>query len=228
MSLIKAENLEMTYHTDGVETPVLRGVSFTIEPGEFVSIMGPSGSGKSTLLHILGFLSAATGGQYYFDNKPFENYSGEEVARLRNERLGFIFQDFNLLARTSVYNNIKLPLLYSRRRENEWDGLALGVIEEVGLSHRLKHFPSQLSGGEKQRVAIARAFVNKPDVIFADEPTGNLDTKNGQKIMEILGYFNREKGNTIILITHDVEVAKQAKRIIRILDGEIASDEKIL
>lgn len=228
MSLIKTDNLEMTYHTDGVETPVLRGVSFTILQGEFVSVMGPSGSGKSTLLHILGFLSRHTGGEYYFEGKTFGDYSAKEVARLRNEKIGFIFQSFNLLARATVLDNVKLPLLYSTKSEKEWEGLALAAIESVGLSHRLHHESSQLSGGEQQRVAIARAIVNNPTVIFADEPTGNLDSKSGQNIIDILKHFNKDDGRTIIMITHEIDIARQTQRIINLFDGRVVRDEKVL
>lgn len=217
----------MTYQTDGIETPVLRGVSFTIEQGEFVSIMGPSGSGKSTLLHILGFLSRHTAGEYYFEGKTFDDYTEKETARLRNEKIGFIFQSFNLLARATVLDNVKLPLLYSTKNEKEWKSLALAAIESVGLSQRLHHESSQLSGGEQQRVAIARAIVNNPSIIFADEPTGNLDSKSGQNIIDILKHFNKDDGRTIIMITHEINIAKQTQRIINLFDGMVVRDEKI-
>ena len=226
MALIEVKNLEKTYHPGGMETRALCDVNFNIESGDFVAIMGPSGSGKSTLLHILGFLDSPTKGQYFFDGKKFGDYSGDEVSRLRNKKMGFVFQSFNLLPRTTVLDNVKLPLLYSDRKESEWDRLAIKAIEEVGLAHRLTHEPSQLSGGEQQRVAIARALVNDPQIIFADEPTGNLDSKSGQIIMETLQKLNDE-GHTIILITHETYTAENAKRIIKLLDGQIESDTAV-
>jgi len=217
-SLIEVKNLEKTYLSDGVPTPAVCDVSFEIKKGEFVAIMGPSGSGKSTLLHVLGFLDRPSGGEYLFENRNFESYSDEEVAKIRNKKLGFVFQAFNLLSRTSVLENVKLPLLYSDVKESLWNEKAKKAIEAVGLSHRLDHEPSELSGGEKQRVAIARALVNNPEVIFADEPTGNLDSKSGKNIMEILEDLNKKNGHTIILITHETFTAEHAERIIHILD----------
>jgi putative ABC transport system ATP-binding protein len=227
MALIEVKNLEKIYKEGETETPALAGVSFEIKEGEFAAIMGPSGSGKSTLLHILGFLDRHTAGQYFFDNKTIDDYSPEEIAHVRNKKMGFIFQMFNLLPRTSVLENVKLPLFYSGVRESEWDEIAQKAIEEVGLSHRLNHETSQLSGGEKQRVAIARALVNNPSVIFADEPTGNLDSKSGGQIMEIIEDLNN-KGHTIILITHETYTAEYAERIITLKDGLIESDQKVL
>ncbi|MEK7212553.1 MAG: ABC transporter ATP-binding protein, partial [Patescibacteria group bacterium] len=180
MSLIEVDSLRKTYTNEDVETHALDGVSFAIEPGEFLAIMGPSGSGKSTLLHILGFLDRYTSGEYFFDGKEMSDYVEEEMAHVRNKKMGFVFQSFNLLPRTSVLNNVKLPLLYSGVPEHRWDKMAKEAVEAVGLSHRLHHVPSQLSGGEKQRVAIARALILTPQIIFADEPTGNLDSKSGQ------------------------------------------------
>jgi len=227
MAIIEAKNLEKTYYNDSVATPVLRDVSFTINEGEFVAIMGPSGSGKSTLLHILGFLDRHTAGEYRFDGKTIDDYSKEEIAHVRNKKMGFVFQAFNLLARTTVLENVKLPLLYSGVKKSLRDELALKAIESVGLSHRVHHESSQLSGGEKQRVAIARALVNEPNVIFADEPTGNLDSKSGQMIMEFIQKLNEEEGHTIILITHETYTAEHAQRIIHILDGKIDSNKKV-
>lgn len=227
MSLIEINDLKKTYYSEGVETQALRGVSFDIKTGEFVAIMGPSGSGKSTLLHILGFLDRPTGGKYLFDGKTINDYSEEELAHIRNKKMGFIFQTFNLLSRTSVLENVKLPLLYSGIKESLWDEMALKAIDSVGLSHRSHHQPSQLSGGEQQRAAIARALVNSPQVIFADEPTGNLDSKSGQIIMEILQKLNDEEGHTIVLITHETYTAENAERIIRILDGKVESDKMV-
>lgn len=227
MALIKVENLEKTYCSEGVPTPVLHGITFSVESGEFVAIMGPSGSGKSTLLHILGFLDEPTGGQYMFEGKTVEEYSSSELAHVRNERMGFVFQAFNLLPRMTVLENVKLPLLYSNISPNEWDGSARRALEAVGLSHRLSFEPSQLSGGEKQRVAIARSLVTNPSVIFADEPTGNLDSRSGQVVMEILERLNIEDKHTIILITHETYTAAHAARIINIRDGLLESDQRV-
>lgn len=227
MSQIEVKNLAKSYHDDNVETPALRGVSFKIEAGEFVAIMGPSGSGKSTLLHILGFLDRQSGGEYLFDGKALSQYSDDELSKVRNEKMGFVFQTFNLLARTNVLDNVKLPLLYSGIPESEWDSLAKTAIESVGLSHRLTHESSQLSGGERQRVAIARALVMNPEVIFADEPTGNLDSKSGQAVMEIIQRLNEKEGRTVILITHETYTAEHAQRIMKLKDGLIESDVKV-
>jgi putative ABC transport system ATP-binding protein len=227
MALISVKNLEKIYTDEEVSTPALRNVSFDIDKGSFVAIMGPSGSGKSTLLHILGFLDRQTGGEYYFDGKAFSDYSDEEVAHVRNKKMGFVFQTFNLLGHASVLENIKLPLIYSDIPESEWNTLALNAAESVGLSHRLNHEPSQLSGGERQRVAIARALIINPEVIFADEPTGNLDSKSGQMIMETLQKLNENGGRTIILITHETYTAEHAERIIRVHDGAILSDTNV-
>lgn len=227
MSLIDVKNIGKTYYNDSVETHAIRDVSFAINEGEFVSIMGPSGSGKSTLLHVLGFLDKHTRGEYRFDGKTIDDYSKEEIAHVRNKKMGFVFQAFNLLPRTTVLENIKLPLLYSGVKKSMRDELALKAIESVGLSHRVSHESSQLSGGEKQRVAIARALVNKPNVIFADEPTGNLDSKSGKAVMELIQDLNEKEGHTIILITHETYTAEHAERIIRMLDGKIESDARV-
>lgn len=227
MALIEVKNLEKIYHDDEVETPALSGVSFNVKKGEFVAIMGASGSGKSTLLHILGFLDKHTGGEYFFDGKTMDNYSGEEIAHVRNGKMGFIFQSFNLLPRTTVLENVKLLLFYSDIAESKWEDIALKAIESVGLSHRLSHESTKLSGGEKQRVAIARALVVNPQIIFADEPTGNLDSKSGQAIMEIIQELNEVQGRTIILITHETYTAEHAQRIIHLHDGTIESDRMV-
>lgn len=224
MSLIKVHNLTKIYATHGTQTPALQGVAFIIEKGEFVAIMGPSGSGKSTLLHILGLLDKQTEGGYQFMGESVESLSEEELAGIRNKKMGFVFQAFNLLARTSVSANIKLPLYYSDIPEKEWDARARLAIEVVGLSERENHTPNQLSGGEKQRVAIARALVNNPEVIFADEPTGNLDSQSGKRIMEKLAKLNRDSGHTIVLITHENDIAAYARRVITIRDGKLVSD----
>jgi len=226
MPLIEAKNLEKTYGEEEVKTPALRGVSFNIQKGEFVAIMGPSGSGKSTLLHMLGFLDDPTGGMYKFEGRELKDYSKEEISQVRNKKMGFVFQMFNLLSRTTVLENVKLPLLYSDVKESLWEEMALRAIEQVGLSHRVNHDVSKLSGGEKQRVAIARALINNPNVIFADEPTGNLDSKSGGQIMEIIETLN-DNGHTIILITHETYTAEYAQRIITFKDGLIESDKEV-
>lgn len=226
MALIEIKDLEKIYGSDSSKTIALNKVSFTIEPGEFVAIMGPSGSGKSTLLHILGFLDPPTSGDYIFDGRNMMDYSAIEAASVRNEKMGFIFQAFNLLPKTSVLENVKLPLLYSTIPESEWHGRAIIAIDAVGLSHRMKHEPSELSGGEKQRVAIARALVTNPQVIFADEPTGNLDSKSGRSVMEAIETLN-DQGHTVVLITHETSTAEHAKRIIHVRDGKIERDELV-
>ncbi|MFA6107090.1 MAG: ABC transporter ATP-binding protein [Patescibacteria group bacterium] len=221
-ALIKVENLQKIYKNEDIETRVLRGVSFKIEKGEFVSIMGPSGSGKSTLMHILGLLDRASSGLYEFEGVDVTKLTDNELAKMRNEKIGFVFQAFNLLPRTSVLENVKLPLSYSADKSN-MDSRAGAILKNVGLGHRLAYFTNQISGGEKQRVAIARALVNEPSIIFADEPTGNLDSKSGTQIMEILQHLNNE-GNTIVMVTHETYTSEHAKRIIKIMDGKIVDD----
>lgn len=225
MPLIKVEDLKKDYLNDDVVTPVLKGVSFTIEPGEFVAIMGPSGSGKSTLMHILGFLDRPTSGKFEFEGKDTTTFDDDQLAEIRNERIGFVFQAFNLLPRTSVLDNVKLPLIYGTKK-NQVE-LAKKALESVGLADRMSYMSNQISGGQKQRVAIARALVCDPAVIFADEPTGNLDSKSGNTVMKILQDLNAA-GRTIILVTHEQETAEHAKRIMRIRDGLVTSDEKVL
>jgi putative ABC transport system ATP-binding protein len=222
--LIETQNLQKTYTTNEVETPVLFDIDMKIEKGEFVSIMGPSGSGKSTLMHILSFLDTHTGGKYFFDGKPVENFTSEQLSKMRNENVGFVFQAFNLLPRTSVVENVRLPLLYSETPHDK--NKVRKAIEAVGLEHRANFLSNQLSGGEKQRVAIARAIVNNPSIIFADEPTGNLDSKSGNQILHILQDLNNQ-GKTIIMVTHERDTAEHAKRIIFIRDGKIERDEKL-
>ena len=224
--LIKVDNLKKEFKTGEVVTKVLRGLSFSIEEGDFVSIMGPSGSGKSTLMHILGMLDRASSGHYAFSGREVTTLNDNELAAMRNEKIGFVFQSFNLLPRTTVLDNVKLPLTYSKNKK-EIDMRAKETLESVGLGHRLHYYTNQISGGEKQRVAIARALVNNPSIVFADEPTGNLDSKSGIQIMEILQKLN-EQGNTIILVTHETYTAEHAKRIIKIKDGRIEEDRAVL
>ncbi len=224
--LIKVDGLKKDYVNEEVVTKVLHGLSFSIEEGEFVSIMGPSGSGKSTLMHILGFLDRATSGTFEFEGRDVTSLSDDELAKFRNEKIGFVFQSFNLLPRTSVLENVKLPLLYSQIPHKNPAKRAKEVLEQVGLGHRLEFFTNQISGGEKQRVAIARALINNPAIIFADEPTGNLDSKSGTQVMAILQALN-DAGNTIILVTHETFTSEHAKRIITMKDGMIIDDTKV-
>lgn len=223
--IIKIDKLTKEFHNEEVVTKVLHGVSFSISEGEFLSIMGPSGSGKSTLMHILGMLDRLTGGSYFFKGEDVTKLDDDELAEFRNAQIGFVFQAFNLLPRTTVLDNVKLPLAYSKNKKNI-DDRARKVLEDVGLGHRLNYFTNQISGGEKQRVAIARALVNEPSIIFADEPTGNLDSKSGIQVMEILQKLN-EAGNTVILVTHETFTAEHSDRIIHIKDGLIESDEAV-
>lgn len=226
--LIELKNVFKDYVNDEVVTPVLYDLSFKINQGEFVAIMGKSGSGKSTLMHILGFLDRITKGQYLFKDEDVSLFDDEKLAALRNREVGFVFQQFNLLPRTSVLENVKLPLSYVPKMSNEEKNKkALAAVESVGLSHRVNNLSNQLSGGEKQRVAIARALVNDPSLIFADEPTGNLDSKSGEQVMQILNQLH-EQGKTIILVTHEQYTAEYAERIIKLKDGEILADEKVL
>lgn len=220
--MIELIDLQKDYANEEVVTKVLHNINLKIDKGEFVAIMGPSGSGKSTLMHILGFLDTLTSGKYVFQGKDVSSLDDDTLANYRNQKVGFVFQSFNLLPKTSVWENVRLPLLYSSGQVEE---SAVDVaIKNVGLEHRSKYLSNQLSGGEKQRVAIARALVNEPDIIFADEPTGNLDSRSGAQIMAILQKLNAD-GHTIILVTHETNTAKHAKRIVRIKDGEIISDE---
>jgi len=224
--IISVRDLEKTYENEGVKTPALRGVSFDVEKGEFVSIMGPSGCGKSTLMQILGLLDRPTGGTYLLDGRDTSKYQDDDLARLRNKKLGFVFQAFNLLPKTSVAENVELPLLYDDDPIERNESRVMAALHAVGIDHRAEYLSSQLSGGEKQRVAIARALVNDPDVIFADEPTGNLDSKSGLQVMRILQKLNDE-GRTIVLVTHETYTSEHAKRILTMKDGRIFSDEPV-
>lgn len=224
--MIEATNLKKEYRNDSVVTTALDGVSFVIDEGEFVAIMGPSGSGKSTLMHIMGFLDRPSSGVYKFEGQSIDDLTDNELAYIRNEKMGFVFQFFNLLPRTTVFDNVRLPLVYTKISKKEKDKRAKEAIEAVILLPRINHAPNQLSGGEQQRVAIARAIVNHPSIIFADEPTGNLDSKSGQQIMEILQDLNKE-GHTIILVTHEKYTSEMAKRVIQLKDGKIISDKLV-
>jgi putative ABC transport system ATP-binding protein len=226
--LIQVQNLCKTYGDDGVKTQAICGVNFEIGKGEFVSIMGPSGSGKSTLMQLLGFLDKLTDGEYFFEGKDTSKFSEDDLAKLRNEKIGFVFQTFNLLPRTTVFENVELPLLYDTKRASKKENKEKvdSALKSVSMDHRTDYFSNQLSGGEKQRVAIARALVNEPEVIFADEPTGNLDSKSGIQVMKILQELNN-KGKTIILVTHETFTAEHAKRIIYIRDGNIVADDLV-
>lgn len=220
MSLIKITNLEKSFTTGDVSTRVLRGIDLTVEKGDFLAIVGPSGCGKSTLLQILGLLDPQTSGTYVLNGKDTTTLSEEEIAALRNKTMGFIFQSFHLLARTSVLENVKLPLAYSTTSGRLWNKMAEKQIDAVGLSSRLTYEPNQLSGGERQRVAVARALVNEPEIVFADEPTGNLDSVSGKAVMDLLEQLHHN-GKTVILITHDRLLAKRAHRAILMKDGII-------
>jgi macrolide transport system ATP-binding/permease protein len=222
--MIELKNITKVYRTHTLEVQALRDVSLTIEPGEFIAIMGPSGSGKSTLLHILGFLDRPDSGEYAIYDRQISKLSDNELANLRNQLAGFVFQQFHLLQRMNALANVHLPSIYGGRINNLQEE-AGHKLNQVGLADRTMHRPNELSGGQQQRVAIARALINDPLIIFADEPTGNLDTKSGQEIMEILRKLNAE-GKTIIMVTHEAEIARYANRVIKMRDGRIISDEK--
>ena len=225
-SLIKIEKLTKQFENEEVVTKVLHGIDLEIEEGEFVAVMGPSGSGKSTLMNILGFLDKLSTGTYHFEGQDVSGLEDDELAEMRSKKIGFIFQSFNLLNRSTVLENVMMPLLYTDAHDKERLTRAKDLLIKVGLEHRLDYTPNKLSGGEKQRVAIARALVNEPDVIFADEPTGNLDSKSGLQVMKILQDLN-EDGHTIILVTHEKYTAEHAKRIIKVKDGLIVEDHDV-
>ncbi|MFB0510129.1 MAG: ABC transporter ATP-binding protein [bacterium] len=222
--LIRTENLTKVYNLGKTVVEALRGITLEIEQGEYVAIMGPSGSGKSTLMHLLGCLDTPTTGKYYFEEKDISQLNDIELASLRNKKVGFVFQTFNLLPRLSASQNVELPLVYGGTYSKLRREKAKAMLERVGLSERMSHRPNELSGGEMQRVAIARALVNDPSIILADEPTGNLDSKTGTDIMKLFDALAAE-GNTIVLVSHDPNVANHAKRTIRIVDGKVANED---
>ncbi len=222
--LIQLKNIHKSYPLDGFDLEILKGINLEIAAGEFVAIMGPSGSGKSTLMNILGCLDTPTSGEYILDGENIEHLSGDQLAEIRNRKIGFVFQGFNLLSRTSAIENVELPMVYAGVTDKEREERAAKALDSVGLHERMHHQPNQLSGGQQQRVAIARAIVNEAPIIFADEPTGNLDTKMSVEIMDFFTKLNKELHRTIILVTHEEDIALYANRIIKIVDGEIHSD----
>jgi len=224
--IIETKDLKRLFQVGSETVEALKGINLSVEKGEFVSIMGPSGSGKTTLMNIIGCLDTPTQGTYYLNNQLVNKLDDDELASIRNKEIGFVFQSFHLLAKNSALNNVMLPMKYAGVKESEAEKRAIDVLDKVGLSDRTSHAPSELSGGQQQRVAIARALVNNPSIIFADEPTGNLDSQTGDDVMNLFKELNSQ-GQTIILITHEEDVARQSKRIINIRDGLIESDLKI-
>ena len=226
MELIELRGIEKTYQMGDISVPVLKGISLSIRQGELIALTGSSGSGKSTLMNILGCLDRPTTGEYWLDGQETTKLSSDERALLRNRKLGFVFQSFNLLSRTSAIENVAMPLSYAAENLNDREvrGRAAEMLGRVGLADRLDHYPSQLSGGQQQRVAIARALINRPPVLFADEPTGNLDSRTSEEVLQMFERLNSEDGITIIMVTHDPKVAGHAKRVIRLDDGLILGD----
>lgn len=222
--IILMEEVHKIYRTGSTEVNALDGINLRVQRGEFLAIMGPSGSGKSTLMNIIGCLDVPTSGRYFLKGREIEKMGDEELAYIRNREIGFVFQNFNLLSRTDALSNVELPLIYAKVSKRERKERAFEALKKVGIEHRAKHMPSELSGGEQQRVAIARALVTNPSIILADEPTGNLDTKSSEDIMAIFDKLNSE-GNTIILVTHEPDIAKHAKRLVRLRDGKIIEDK---
>jgi putative ABC transport system ATP-binding protein len=221
--MIEIQDVTKVYHLGDVEVRALDGVSFKVDPGDWVAIMGPSGSGKSTLMNIIGCLDQPTAGSYKLDDLEVASMNDKQLAGVRNRKIGFVFQTFNLLSRTSALANVELPLVYAGRKDRREQAVA--ALERVGLGDRLHHRPNELSGGQQQRVAIARALINDPAIILADEPTGNLDSRSGAEIMDIFRQLHTQ-GMTIVMVTHDQEVGQQCKRIVRIRDGQITADER--
>jgi putative ABC transport system ATP-binding protein len=230
MPVISVRDLVKTYVVGEVTVRALRGANMDVDAGEFVAVTGPSGSGKSTLMHIFGCLDRPTSGQYFLDGKDVSRMSKDELAAVRNRKIGFVFQGFNLLSRTTALDNVELPLLYnggSRMKTTERHKRAMDALTAVGLADRYHHYPNQLSGGQQQRVAIARSLINQPSIILADEPTGNLDTRTSIEVMGIFQRLNIERGITIILITHEMDIAEYGTRLVRFRDGKIQADQKI-
>lgn len=223
--VIDIRNITKTYQMGQLQLTVLKGISLKIQEGEFLSIMGPSGSGKSTLMNILGALDQPTSGEYYLDGTDVSQLSESRLATIRNKKIGFVFQSFNLLKRTTAQRQVELPMIYSSKRDGA--KRAKSALEAVGLGKRLDHLPSELSGGQQQRVAIARALVNEPSVILADEPTGNLDSRSGTEVMQIFQRLNQEQGITTVFVTHDPWIARHTKRVIMLRDGNIIADERV-
>jgi putative ABC transport system ATP-binding protein len=221
--LLQLINVSKTYKIDSLAVQALKKINLAIKKGEFIAIMGPSGSGKSTLMHLAGCLDTPTTGKILLEGEDISKLSEAKLAKIRNKKIGFVFQAFNLIPRTTALDNVSLPLLYSNFSHQEMKKEAVKALKSVNLGDRLNHFPNQLSGGEQQRVAIARALVNQPAIIFADEPTGNLDTKAGAEIMKILKKLN-DQGHTVVVVTHELHIGKFAKRIIKIVDGEIVNE----
>jgi len=221
MNLIELRDIYKTYFLGEIQVPVLKGVSLQIARGELIALMGVSGSGKTTLMNILGCLDRPTSGEYWLDGEEVSNYSANQRAALRNTKIGFVFQSFNLLARTSAVENVMMPLSYGNVHDREARKRAMELLEKVGIADRAHHHPSQLSGGQQQRVAIARSLINHPPLLFADEPTGNLDSRTSEEVLAMFQQLNERDGITIILVTHDAGVAQHAKRVIRIHDGLI-------
>ncbi|MEL3958670.1 ABC transporter ATP-binding protein [Caldifermentibacillus hisashii] len=222
--MIQLASIKKSYSLGNEDVLVLNGIDLKINTGEFISIMGPSGSGKSTLMNIIGFLDRPTEGTYFLNGKEVLQYKEHELAKIRNRAIGFVFQQFNLLPRLNALKNVELPMIYAGVKKKEREERAKEALEKVGLGDRMLHLPNELSGGQKQRVAIARAIVNKPDLILADEPTGALDTKTSEQIMELFTMLNKEDGTTVIVVTHEEEVASYANRLILLRDGYIVQD----
>jgi putative ABC transport system ATP-binding protein len=229
MPVISVQNLTKTYVVGEVKVHALRGVSLDIEPGEFLAVTGPSGSGKSTFMHILGCLDRPTNGQYFLESRDVARLSKNELAAVRNRKIGFVFQGFNLLARTSALENVELPLLYNGKssRSATRRKRARAALEAVNMHDRAHHYPNQLSGGQQQRVAIARALINEPSIVLADEPTGNLDTRTSIEVMEIFQRLNEDRGITVLLITHERDITEYAERVIAFRDGKIVTDHRV-